>query len=145
MAHAVTSGIISIFVWSYFQSVWYAAVSFAAGVLIDLDHLIDYYASHPFTANARTIYFACLKMNLKKLYIVLHSYEIIACLWIAIYVFSLENFWKAVAIGLTQHIIFDQIVNPMSKYSYFIVYRIAKGFRRNDLIEEAKLSHGAQR
>lgn len=113
--------------------------------MIDLDHLIDYYASHPFTANARTIYFTCLRMDLKKVYIVLHSYEIIACLWITIYVFYLGNFWKAVAIGLTQHIIFDQIVNPISAYSYFLTYRIAKGFKRNDLIEEAKFSHGAQR
>lgn len=138
MAHAVTSGIISIFVWSHFHSVWCAFVSFAAGTLIDLDHLIDYYANHPYTANLKKIYVACLDMNLKKLYLVLHSYEFIILLWFAIYTFSLSDIWKAVAIGFTQHLIFDQIINPITPLGYFLTYRIIKGFSKKVLIKEAK-------
>lgn len=128
--HVVTSGLISILVWAYFKSFGCAAVSLAAGVLIDLDHAIDYYASYGFTWKAKDIYDVCHKLKLKKLYLVLHSYELMALLWILICVFSLSNFWKALAIGLTQHIIFDQITNPVNTLGYFTTYRMIKGFKR---------------
>ena len=80
----------------------------------------------------------CLDMNLKKLYLVLHSYEFIAILWIAIYLFSLSNIWKAAAIGFTQHIIFDQLVNPIVPFGYFLTYRMIKGFSKKALIKEIR-------
>ncbi len=130
LRHVLASGSISALVWVYFKSFGCAAASFAAGVLIDLDHLIDYCASHGFTWKAQAIYDACRRINLKKLYVVLHSYELIILLWIAIYVFSMSIIWKAVAIGLTQHIIFDQLTNPINTFGYFFTYRIIKGFKK---------------
>ena len=138
LAHAGASGVISILVWVYFKSAGYAAISFIAGVFIDLDHLIDYYLNHPFTARIKEIYATCAAMRLKKIYIVLHSYELIILLWISIFAFGLGNFWKAIAIGMTQHIIFDQITNPINTYGYFLAYRITKGFNTHLLIEEMK-------
>lgn len=132
---------ISVFVWAHFQSAWCALVSFLAGVLIDLDHLFDYFSIHRFTFNVRKIYYCCLYMRLKNLYLLLHSYELVALLWIATYVFSLSNTWKAVAIGMTQHIILDQMVNPMKTFGYFIVFRISKGFRSNLIMKKERIRH----
>lgn len=134
----MTSGIISIFVWSHFNSAWCALVSFAAGTFVDIDHLIDYYASHPYTLSIKKIYMTCLDMNLKKIYLILHSYEFITLLWLAIYIFTLSNTWKAMAIGFTQHLIFDQIVNPVTPLTYFLTYRIVKGFNKKALLKEIK-------
>ena len=128
--HVIASGIISICVWAYFKSIGCAVISFASGVLLDADHLIDYYANHGFTLNPKDVYDACLEMKLNHLYVVLHSYEFLALLWGAIFVFGLSNLWKAFAIGYTQHILLDQITNPIRPLGYFITYRIAKGFKK---------------
>lgn len=132
----MTSGIISIFVWIHFKSAGCALASFLAGVVIDLDHLFDYYSNKKFTFSIKRIYYACLKMDLERIYILLHSYEVIALLWIAIYAFSLSNVWKAAAAGFTQHIIFDQITNPLNAFGYFLTYRALKRFKKIYLIQE---------
>lgn len=132
--HIMASGVISLFVWAYFRSFGCAVVSFAAGVLIDIDHLLDYYANLGFTLNAKKVYGACCEMRLDKLYLAFHSYELVMLLWIAIYAFSLSNIWRAAAIGMTQHLIFDQFTNPIKLPSYFLAYRIANRFRRESVI-----------
>lgn len=133
-SHAVTSGIISVFVGIYFKSPACAAVSFISGIFIDLDHLFDYYVSHKFTLSIKRIYCACRRIRFKRLFILLHSYELVALLWIAIYALSLSNIWKAAAIGLTQHMIFDQLTNPISTFGYFLTYRLINNFSRDRII-----------
>lgn len=86
----------------------------------------------------RKIYAACCRITFRRLYLLLHSYELLALLWIAIFVFSLPNIWKAVAIGLTQHLIFDQIANPINTLGYFLSYRIAKRFDKYAILKEER-------
>ena len=134
-AHIVTSGIVGVFVGIHFQSLPCAIMTLVSGVVIDADHFLDYYITHGFTFNIKNVYNACLKVNLKTLILILHSYELIALLWVCIYIFSLSPMWKAMAVGVTQHMIFDQLVNPINKYGYFLTYRIAKGFRKELLLK----------
>jgi hypothetical protein len=126
--HVAASCVIGAAVGVYFGSLKCALVSLAAGVLIDLDHLWDYYATHPVTADIKKIYDACAEVNLNKLYFFLHSYELVILMWCAIYVFSMSNAWKAAAIGLTQHLLFDQLTNPVKPMAYFLTYRIFNRF-----------------
>lgn len=81
-------------------------------------------------------------MHLPRIYLVLHSYELAGCLWLFIYLFSLGNFWKAIAIGFTQHMIFDQLLNPVTPFGYFLTYRMVNGFKKAALIKEAGTGHG---
>lgn len=111
-----------------------AFISFVSGILIDLDHIIDYYKNNGFTLNPGVVYDACLDIKFDTLYIIFHSYEIVIVLWIAIACLSLSNAWKAAAIGITQHVIFDNLTNPMRKMGYFFTYRAMKGFRKDLLI-----------
>jgi dolichol kinase len=134
-AHIVASSIIGICVWVYFRSFSCAITSFLVGVLIDFDHVFDYYKNHHFTLKIKDIYCACVEVNMKKLYLVLHSYELVIIFWIVIYAFSLGNIWKAAAIGLTQHMLFDQFTNPMVLPGYFMTYRIMKGFKKESLLK----------
>ena len=133
--HIIASAAISGLAWLYFKSVGYAFISFLAGTCIDADHFIDYYSSHSFTFDLRKIYRECYLVNLKRLYLVLHSYELAMLLWAATALFGLGNFWKAVSIGLTQHLIFDQLTNPLVGPGYFFLYRMSKGFERNRLLK----------
>jgi hypothetical protein len=142
LAHAVTSGVISACVGLYFKSAACAAISLASGTLIDIDHLLDYFAGHPFTVRFKDIYEACEETRMKKLYLVLHSYEIVIMLWVLIYAFSLSNAWKALAIGLTQHLIFDQMTNDVNSMIYFFSYRLMNDFRSEKLVHKKERLNG---
>ncbi|MBN2453336.1 MAG: hypothetical protein JXB40_03640 [Candidatus Omnitrophica bacterium] len=131
--HLIASGIVSICVGAWFRSIGCAIISFMAGTLIDLDHLIDYYASFGFTLNIKDIYRACHDVKLKKLYLILHSYEILILLWAVIFAFGLSKYWIAIAIGFTQHIFIDQITNEVNPMGYFLAYRFSKKFKKEDI------------
>ena len=107
-----------------------------AGVLIDLDHLLEYFKDRGPTVNLREIYSFCVKMDMKKMYLVMHSYEIMIALWISIYAFSLSDPWKALAIGLTQHLVFDLMTNPIKGVGYFLTYRAINGFRKDAVLRK---------
>jgi hypothetical protein len=108
------------------------------GIVIDADHFIDYYADRGFTLNIRDIYDACSAVTLKKLYLILHSYELAILLWAAVILIPLGSFWAAAAIGLTQHLIFDTITNRVVPFAYFFTYRLRKGFKKDLLIQEGE-------
>lgn len=132
------SGAVSIFAWAYFKSVGYAAVSFLSGIAIDLDHLFDYFKNHGFTTKWKDIYDACVRTDFAKLYLLAHSYELLALLWGSIALLSLGNFWKAIAIGVTQHLVFDQLTNPIREPGYFFVYRALKKFDKDSLVKKER-------
>ena len=136
--HIIASGIIGIAVLLYFKSLPCAIASFAAGILVDLDHFFDYYLNYRFTLKIRDIYYACLEVNLKRLYVIFHSYELVIALWLLIYYMSLGNIWKALAIGATQHMIIDQITNTFNMFGYFLIYRILHGFKKELIIDPRK-------
>ena len=75
-------------------------------------------------------------MRLKRFYLLLHSYEILIVLWAAIIILGLSNIWKAVAIGFTQHIILDNITNPIRRMGYFLSYRASKNFDSKLLLKK---------
>ncbi len=77
-------------------------------------------------------------MRLEKMYLILHSYELIALLWIAIFVFSLPKIWTAAAIGMTQHLLLDSFTNPLTSLAYFMTFRIYKGFRLKSIIKRKR-------
>ena len=135
ISHIIYSGIISAGVGAYFKSFECALISFVAGVAIDIDHFIDYYANHPFTLKLSRIYKTLGDRDLPRLYLVLHSYEIMVLLWVCIYLFSMSPAWKAMAVGLTQHLIFDSFTNPLRWPGYFFTYRMLKGFKKELLFK----------
>lgn len=132
--HIAISVLVSICVWMWFRSLGCAVISFAAGVFIDLDHVLDYYMNLGFTLNLKKMYDACHQMRLLRLYLVLHSYELLMLLWGSIFIFSLSHYWIALAIGLTQHMIVDQITNPIKRFGYFLSYRILRKFKREHVV-----------
>jgi len=114
-----------------------AAATFATGVFLDADHLIDYcYSRRTFTFSLRKVYEACEECTLSKLIFAFHSYELVAFLWIAIVIYAPGRLWVAVAVGLTQHLILDQITNPVNPMGYFFTYRLAHGFRSEHILRK---------
>jgi len=132
--HVIASGIFSICVGAYFRSIGCAIVSFTAGVLLDADHFLDYFANYKFTFNVRDVYNVCLGTKLNRLYLILHSYEFVVILWAAIFILRLSNIWVAFALGYTQHLLIDQMTNHVRPLGYFLIYRMVNGFKKELIV-----------
>jgi len=113
------------------HSVAGTAACLASGVLIDLDHLLDYVlARRKLTFDLAELEHFCGKEKFSRLYILFHSYEFLALLWLAIWFWQLNFVWQGVAWGVTLHLVLDQFVNPLKPLVYFFTYRLKHGFDR---------------
>ncbi|MBL7069072.1 MAG: hypothetical protein ISS34_04370 [Candidatus Omnitrophica bacterium] len=128
--------IISIAVYAYFKSFACGAASFLTGVFLDVDHILDCYMNHGPRFKLEDLSRFCAEIRFKKLTLIFHSYELIAVLWISIYAFSLGNIWIAMAIGATQHLIFDRLFNnKIGGLGYFFTFRLINGFAKEAIIK----------
>ena len=138
--HAAVSLGISAVLWFFTRNVFAASVAFATGVLVDIDHLIEYaihYGWRDFSI--KEFYQICKRTHLKntsrrfkKLYLIFHSYEIVILLWVA--ALLIKNIYLvAFALGYSGHLILDGIGNPFHPCSYFIIRRVIKNFEADKL------------
>lgn len=132
--HIISSGIISSAVYILTNSTMNTVASFLAGIFIDMDHFIDYYLNYGFSYKFKEIYKAVSEVRLSKIYVLLHSYELLAIFWALIFIVPLSNLYLAIAIGFTQHIFLDQIYNPAVTKAYFLSYRVSKKFKKEQII-----------
>ena len=125
-------------VYFVFRSLSAFLVSLLSGILIDVDHILDYYIERGVTLKIKNVYLWCMEKNFKMVFLVFHSLELLFMLWIGISVFKLGIFWTAIAIGITQHMILDIFFNKnvLYAYSYFLSFRIIKGLRRERICRQ---------
>ncbi|MBI4336757.1 MAG: hypothetical protein HY683_02860 [Chloroflexi bacterium] len=119
-AHAVVSVAIGGATWAVTRSPGAVAVALLVGVLIDLDHLPDYY--HTLVLGRRP-----------RLWLVLHSYEGVVPGTLAAYLSGWNPLVIAGLAAFLAHILCDQVANPVRPLGYFFTYRALKGFRVEEL------------
>lgn len=111
---------------------------FFSGVLIDLDHYLEYYLLRKeFPYRYKDLVDFCWYNDEKKLYLLFHAYEYVFVLWFLIYFFGLSPVWSGLAIGLTIHLLLDQWTNPIKPLFYFLTFRIKNKFEKIEIISEA--------
>jgi len=137
--HVVASGIISAIIYFLTKSVPASIAAFIAGVFTDIDHFLDYYLNYGFSLNVVEIYKAVDNKRLQRLYLFLHSYEVVAIFWLTVFLVPLNSIYFAIAIGMTQHVFFDQAYNPVKPRTYFLTYRIMKGFNKDNFMREKRI------
>ena len=109
-------------------------VCFFSGILIDIDHHFDLWIyKKKILLHIKHIYDFCEKEKEGKLYLIFHSYEFLAVLWICLIGFRLSVVWWGLAVGVTVHMILDQIGNTVRPLTYFLCYRIKNGFTKASL------------
>jgi uncharacterized membrane protein len=112
--------------------------SFAGGVLIDLDHVLDYYLHHGPTLRIRRIYFWFIERKYEFVFLFFHSLEFLAVFWLGVLFFRLGMVWIALGVGLTQHLCLDIIFNrEIRSVSYLISYRAIKKFKKEPLMKDS--------
>jgi len=104
---------------------------FFSGVLIDLDHYLEYCIFRKkFPFRYKDLVDFCWYNEESRLYLFFHAYEYLFVLWFLIYFFSLGKVWFGVALGLTTHLLFDQWINPGKPLFYFLIFRIKNQFEK---------------
>lgn len=114
---------------------------FFSGVLIDLDHYLDYCIIHKkFPFKYQDLVEFCFDIDVKQHYLFLHAYELMFILWVLIYYLGLGKIWIGIALGLTTHMIFDQFTNPIKPLFYLITYRAMNGFEKSKIMTDQYFS-----
>ena len=115
VGHTVISGAVGGGVWLATGSTAAAGAAFGAGVLIDVDHLYDYYQRY-------------VKRRQNKVYVLLHAWEYsligLLILTMALY----HPVLLGVFLGHLSHVVTDHLVNRLSPFGYSILYRLSRGF-----------------
>ena len=92
-----------------------------AGVLTDVDHLLDYYNRY-------------IRRDWRRIFLLLHGWEYLA-LALGLYFFVFREPWMlAVALGYLTQIGGDQIFNGGRWFSYLIIGRAVVGFRSSRIL-----------
>ncbi|OGS03833.1 MAG: hypothetical protein A2339_00855 [Elusimicrobia bacterium RIFOXYB12_FULL_50_12] len=105
-----------------------ALASFVTGVLLDLDHVTDYWLEHPLSLNVPHFFEMVDACKLRKTHLWLHSLEMLIPLAVAVWL-SKSAILLGISIGFAQHMLFDCLFNFIYPGSYFLAYRIQKGFK----------------
>jgi len=123
--HLIMTGIL---VWFFYKAtgnwIW-PALSVAGGILIDVDHFLDYFFHYGFKFRPR--YFLCnTYLESGKIYIVFHSWEIVFILFGLSYI---VQWLYPLAVGMAVHILWDQLTfGQVEPLFYFLSYRWYHGF-----------------
>ncbi len=95
-------------------------VAVTTGVLVDVDHVIDFFDSKD---RGR----ACHMLR------PFHAWEYLLLTLAVLLIFSQHPLLLVAFLGYLSHLLLDQFANRVHPLAYFIVYRAAHGFRRRQL------------
>ena len=126
-AHIPIALTVSVATYFIFRSIETSIWCFIAGIFIDLDHLFDYFVTEGIKFDIKDFFDKCYRCELKKYYIVLHSYEFIAILILVTCLVKL-NLLLGLTIGITTHFLLDIFSNPKHLLVYSFIHRLNCNF-----------------
>lgn len=112
---------------------WAAGWSLVGGVLVDLDHVPEYFL----TPRLRSVpdFFAFWKhFAEQRLYIVLHDVELVLLLGLAALLGWAPALTGGLAFGLAHHLLLDRWGNEVRWSGYFFSARLWRGFSSKQLL-----------
>src|SRR5262249_33943111 len=114
-----------------------AIASFLAGWLIDLDHIVDYVRAHGWKLNWSRVNEAEHEKYSGKLYLLLHSYELLALFFLLFRGPAKQPYRVSITLAVLTHLLLDQRCNPSRKpLTYFLADRIRKRFDAAKILGE---------
>lgn len=131
-AHVGVTLIISIVIYKIYLSFTLVALVIVGGILIDLDHLIDYFLYAGFTFNLKK--FALIDfLKSGKVYLFFHSWELIIFLYIIGFLLGVGKYSLALSLGILGHLLVDSIFHK-TFLLYSLFYRIWYNFDANKIL-----------
>jgi membrane-bound metal-dependent hydrolase YbcI (DUF457 family) len=140
--HIVTSAGISLANYATYRSRPAAFASFLVGWLIDLDHVVDYVSAHGWKPNWQRFNEACHEKYSGKLYLPLHSFELVALFFLFFRGKKRQPYRVGITLSILTHLLLDQRCNPSRKpLTYFLADRIRKGFDAQAILGTSEHKH----
>lgn len=131
--HLASSIPLTAIVHFYFRSKIISVCFWLGYILIDIDHILDYFITCGINVNIKQFFDISYKHQYKTLILFLHSYELIALLWYYL-LFNPEKMWlTGLIFGFMVHLITDQLTNQIHLMGYFIIFRIFKKFKADNI------------
>ena len=135
-SHVFASIMFSTLFFLVFKSWTIAVVSFISGVLIDCDHIIDYFWEYRKRFIVKEFFYVRYYGKALFCMAIFHSWELLALLSICAFSMSWNPWILGVTIGLTQHIILDQIFNEdIISLKFFFFWRLKNGFNAKEIFQ----------
>jgi len=128
--HVAASGIVSVVFLSLSKSVAGAVACFFSGILIDLDHALDFVVLRKkMFRSVQELKDFCLDKK-GKIYLFLHSYELFFVLWALAIGSGVSPVYLGILYGMSTHLLLDQVTNTIYPLTYFFYYRSRLGFSK---------------
>jgi hypothetical protein len=135
VGHIITSAGVSLANYHRYRSPSAAVITFLVGWLIDLDHLVDYFAAHGKKISWFHFNEACHEKYSGKLYLPLHSYELLALFFLLFRGGQRQPVRVGVTLSILTHLLLDQRCNPSRKpLTYFLAHRARHRFDAQKLL-----------
>lgn len=134
--HIILSASLGAVLYGVTRSPLAAGCCFVAGVLLDADHLLDFWMYKKRITFGKEIFQGFYK-KFGKVYIWFHSFEFLVPLAIMTYFFRLAGL--GLTVGFLSHLISDSLSYELHPLSYCLTYRIAKGFDLSHICREDAL------
>ena len=137
--HLAASAVISGSIYLSTKSATVSAVSFLCGILIDVDHVLDYVREYGFRADIREFLRVFYTSRFRKVVLLFHAWELVAGLFIVSWLTGWNEVLLGLGIGTFHHLLLDQFGNGMRPLGYFLGFRILKRFTIVKIIREEVL------
>lgn len=135
VGHIITSAGVGCASYLVYRSRKAAVASFLAGFLIDLDHIFDYVRAHGWKPNWDKFSEASHEKYSGKLYLPLHSYELLALFFFLFKGPARQPYRVGITVSILTHLLLDQRCNPSRKAgTYFLAHRIRKRFNAHEIL-----------
>lgn len=135
-ASSLLGGVLYIFTNSFLITI----PTILSGIFIDLDHFIDFFFLTKEKFTIKNFFSFCYKCLWIRLSLILHSWELVF-LFCILYWWFRQPILLGIVAGTGLHMIMDQWVNltrsNISKFFYFLSYRISKGFKLKAMIVDS--------
>ncbi|MFN8656692.1 MAG: hypothetical protein U0105_10170 [Candidatus Obscuribacterales bacterium] len=141
LGHIITSAGVGLATYHRYKSAPAAVASFLAGWMIDIDHLFDYVKAHGWRWSWFHFKEARHEHYSGKLYLPLHSYELLAVLWILLRKEHHRPYRNGITLSILTHLLLDQKCNPCRRpATYFLAHRIRQQFDATKILSLAELA-----
>lgn len=111
---------------------WSITISIIGGVLVDADHILDYFLKKSEKFDLNGIVSGSHFKKSGKAFIILHSYELAIALVFTYLILNNISF-LILAAALLVHLLFDILHNRTKWTAYFLFYRASQKFNLNVL------------
>lgn len=119
-----------------------ASLVFFSGTLVDADHLFDLWKYQKHRAPGEKLFDVFDAHYWVKTYVFLHAMELIPVFALLALFGSRSWMWTGLLIGYGTHLLLDAMWNKAYPLTYFLLYRICRGFDARLLWRDSRSKSG---